>query len=258
MVAKRMIGLPEYRPLSRGGAENVAKQFAVIEKADAIFERVSHATESYRKYRLLPDYSQTKNALQMLSKSFSELQAFVAARERTLEPRLYGSLLRMLGEDLTYGALKRLIGERHVRVPWGKVEIEEYDDRTKLDRSGIAAEAGPILLVSFFRQMQSSVEASLASLPSRRRGRQLKHLFRRYLIIELADLYVWLFDEFPTSTMRTQKSKVRLFSEFCSAILTEMKIDLTGIKDDIDAGLRQAGYLRPRSPKRRYPLNSAE
>jgi hypothetical protein len=246
-----MVQKPEYRNLTRAAARRIANHFAISDQADVIFMDVTRAAQAFDQFRSLPDYSYTRETLQDLSKKLEDLRILIDSRARVLKPRLHGYLLRKLGEDLTYGALQRLVGEKHVLMPFGLVEIEEYDERTKLDRSGIAARAGPQLLVSFIGEMRERVEASLAAMPSKTPGRPIKHLFRRHLISQLAELYVWLFDEVPTSTMWSKRSKRRLFSEFCMGILVEMQIDVTGLRDDIDAGLREAGYLGPRSSRRR-------
>ena len=52
----------EYRPLTEEAAARVAKQFGIADHAGALFKLVTDATDSYEKYRLMPDLQQTKDA----------------------------------------------------------------------------------------------------------------------------------------------------------------------------------------------------
>jgi hypothetical protein len=86
--------------------------------------------------------------------------------------------------------------------------------------------------------MLKQVEDSLRQLGPPARGRRLKHLFRLYLIMELAKLYEWLFERRPTSTTHGK------FTKFCLAILYEMNFDVTGIEDAIAEALQREGYIK--------------
>jgi hypothetical protein len=232
---------PEYRPFKPEAAARIAKKFGVIEHEDVIYKRVAHATETYARYRNLPDYNHTKDALEKLERSLREIAKLVAKHKRTLKQPLFGTLLRYVGEVLTYEAIEELTGQPARK--WSffryKVDTENYDQQTKLERSILAAEAGPTIIVSIFQEMQARVQTSLISVKrAGGRGRRIKHLFRLFLIIELAELYEWLFEKRPTSTAQGD------FSRFCVAVLEEMDFDLTGIEAAIPIGLKRARYIK--------------
>lgn len=98
-----------YRPITLEGATRVAVQFGTPH-SEALFKVVAGVTESYEKFLLMPDMAQQKHALDRLSKALERTATVVVKRQRALEDTLHGSLLRGLGELLTYRGIERLIG----------------------------------------------------------------------------------------------------------------------------------------------------
>jgi hypothetical protein len=78
-------------------AARIAEEFKVIDHTDVIFKNVAQATETYKRYRKLPDYHQTKDALEKFEKSLREVAKLGAKHKRTLEQPLFGTLLRYSG-----------------------------------------------------------------------------------------------------------------------------------------------------------------
>jgi hypothetical protein len=52
----------EYQDFTPEAAARIAEEFKVIDHTDVIFKNVAQATETYKRYRKLPDYHQTKDA----------------------------------------------------------------------------------------------------------------------------------------------------------------------------------------------------
>jgi hypothetical protein len=230
---------PEYRPFTKDAAFRIAKDFEFVGQEDTLFRLITRATESYQRYRLLPSFEHTKDALEKLRKGLGDSAKIAAKQKRVLESPLYGTLLRQLGELLTYEGIEKLGGRRIFKfggLP-GDVLPEDLDELTRLDRSICAAEAGPKLLVSLLNEMHAAVQVSLASMAPQRRGRRIKHFFRQAMIAEFARTYEWLFEKRPTSTPHGR------FSDFCRAILQEMECDLTGLEKAIPSESSEFPYL---------------
>jgi hypothetical protein len=231
---------PEYCSLTREAATQIAKEFAVVEHAEAIFSTVTRAEDAYRRFRLRPNYYQVRDALENLAKPLRQVTRAATQYQDTLAQALFDTLLRRWGELLTDEAIYELSG-KHVIIPphvQGISDPDEFEFHRRLHRSVTAAQAGGRLLVPFFQEMLKQVEDSLRQLGPPARGRRLKHLFRLYLIMELAKLYEWLFERRPTSTTHGK------FTKFCLAILYEMQFDVTGIEDAIAEALQREGYIK--------------
>lgn len=230
----------EYRSFTRKAATRVAKDFDVAKYAEVIFSTVVRATDAHERFRLRPDYYRVRNALEALATPLRKATRAATKYQDTLAQALFGTLLRRWGELLSADAIYELSG-KHVIIPPHVRAIsdpDEFEARARLYRSSAAAQAGVKLLVPFFKEMLKGVEDSLRQLGPPARGRRLKHLFRLYLIMELARLYEWLFERRPTSTTHGN------FTKFCLAILQEMQFDLTGVEDQIAEALQREGYIR--------------
>lgn len=230
----------EYRPLTREAAAQLTRELGIVEHADVLFNVISRATATYKRFRSQADRHQTQDALSKLAKVLQEATQIIRKFQTTLHQPLYGTLLRRLGERLTYEAIEQLSGKYVPRalIVTDELDVADFDEQTRLDRSVAVAEAGPKIFVSLLGELQSKVEESLDSVAPLRRGRPAKHLFREFLIGELAQLYQWLFDLRPTSTAQGK------FTKFCVAVLQEMQFDLTGIEDAIAVTLKRLGYIR--------------
>lgn len=231
---------PEYRSFTQEAATRVAKEFEVAEHAEVIFSTVKRATDAHKHFRIRPDYNRNRHALEALAKSLHQATHVVTKYQTTLAQALYGTLSRRLGELLTGEAVYELSGKQVIVPPHVRAisDPDEFEACARLYRSGTAAEAGAKLLVPFFEELLKQVEDSLKIMGPPARGRRLKHLFRLYLIMELARLYEWLFERRPTSTTHGN------FTKFCLAILHEMQFDLTGVEDQIAEALQKEGFIR--------------
>jgi hypothetical protein len=210
------------------------------EHAKVIFSTVTRAIDTHKRFRLRPDYYRVRSALEKLAKPLQQATRAATSYQTTLAQALYGTLLRRWGELLTAEGIYELSG-KHVIIPPHVRAIADPDDfeaRARLHRSGAAAEAGGKLLVPFFEEMLKQVEDSLRQLGPPARGRRLKHFFRLYLIMELAELYEWLFERPPRSTANGK------FTKFCLEILHEMQIDDTVVEDAIAEALQRTGYIK--------------
>jgi hypothetical protein len=107
---------PEYRSLTREAAARVAKEFGVAEHAEVIFTTVTRATDAYKRFRLRPDYSRARNALEALAKPLRQVTRAATKYKATPAQALYGTLLRRWGELLTANAIYELSG-KHVVIP---------------------------------------------------------------------------------------------------------------------------------------------
>jgi hypothetical protein len=225
----------EYRPFTQAAAAQIAKEFDVTEHAGVIFKRVTGAANAYKRFRSRPNYQQVRNALEELAKPLRQATRAATKYRATLAKALHGTLLRRWGELFTDEAIYELSGE-YVDIPPHVRAISDPDDfktRVRLYRSVAASQAGGKLLVPFFQEMLTQVEHSLTQLGPPARGRRIKHLFRLYLIMELAELYEWLFELRPTSTANGK------FTKFCLAILDEMQFDTSGVEDAIADALKR-------------------
>ena len=229
----------EYRPFTREAAARVAKEFGLAGNEHVLLKIITRATQSYERYRLMPDYHQRKDGLQKLSKAVRDVAMVAAKHQRELELPLHATLLRRLGELLTYEAIEKLLGSYVARqpIPARERKWEDHHEQTRLDRSILASEAGPKLLVALFREMQSAIDDTLADVPRSKAGRRTKHLYRQFIITVLAEDYEWFFDKRPTSTAKSN------FSNFCRAILEELGCELRGFEKAIPVALKKARLL---------------
>lgn len=231
-----------YRPFTREASARVAKQFKISDQAEALFKLVVGAIENYEKFLLMPDLSQQKEALVQLSKALGKAATVAVKHEKALEDTLHGSLLRGLGELLTYQGIERLldcpVARPVIRKPF--TSGDKYEKETELDRGASAAGAGPKLLIALLQDMKSNTDLMLGRARQNRGGRQPKDLLRDSLIYELAKHYNWFFGKPPTS------SATGHFASFCRAVLGEMKHDMTGLDKAIENIFAREGRSVPR------------
>lgn len=242
----------EYCPFTREAAARVAKEFGIEEGQETLFKLVTGMSETYERYRLMPDYQQRKDALKKLRKAVHEVARVAAKHQRALEFPLEMTLLpRLLGELLTYEGIEKLLGRRVTRrpLPPAKASWDDYDERTRLDRSIHASRAGPKLLISLLGEMRSAIDQPLASGPPHKGGHPIKHLYRHAIAMELAMHYHWFFEEYPTTAPTGQ------FARFCVAVLNELECDTTGFEKTLpdildDAATNFVPNYSPRSRRR--------
>jgi hypothetical protein len=152
---------------------------------------------------------------------------------------------------LTYEGIEKLLGRRVTRrpLPPAKASWDDYDERTRLDRSIHASRAGPKLLISLLGEMRSAIDQPLASGPPHKGGHPIKHLYRHAIAMELAMHYHWFFEEYPTTAPTGQ------FARFCVAVLNELECDTTGFEKTLpdildDAATNFVPNYSPRSRRR--------
>ena len=243
----------EYRPFTEEGSARVAKAFGIFDWRDVLFKIVSGMTKSYERYLLLPDDQQMKDALSKLSAAIGEAASITRLNGRPLQPPLEGSLLRRLGELLTYEALEELTGKAVVRTQpvATRFETPDPDANSRIDRSVFAAQAGPQLLVALFDHMKQAVDDTIAKGRKNAGGRPTKHLYRHMIMYELARNHEWFFGKPPTSTTTGH------YARFCKAVLEELECDTTGFEKAVPRVLKDMGIFPQRrlsaTPKRRSP-----
>ncbi len=230
----------EYRPFTPEAAARVAKQFGIVDYEGALFQLVTGATDSYEKYRLMPDLQQRKSALEKLSTALGDLVSVAAKHQRELEPSLWLTLLPRLGELLTYQGIEELLNERVARglTPAAMAGREATEEQTRLNRSVTASEAGPKLFTALLKEMQLAIDDALKFARQNQGGRPPKHLLRHTVISVLGRYYSWFFDKYPTS------SATGHFAKFCCAVLQELECDLGGVERAIPCILKRARLLR--------------
>lgn len=218
-----------YHPFTPEAAVRVAKQFGISGHADDLFKLVTRATESYEKFLLMPNLQQKKDALEKLSKAVRAVAVIATRHEKALELPLYDTLLRRLGELLTYQGIERLLDKPVPRkpIPMSMVGGDGYDEQTEFDRSAAASEAGPKLLIALLREMQIATDDALKFARQDTGGRPPKHLLRHSLIYELAKRYHWLFGKPPTSSPTGQ------FAAFCRVIFEVLQYEEKGLEKAI-------------------------
>ncbi len=230
-----------YRPFSLEAAARVADQFEISDQADALLKLVTGATESYERLLLMPDMSQQKDALEKMSKALGKAATVAIKHQRALEDTLHGSLLRGLGELLTYRGIERLIDCPVARPVIGETFTsgKQYEEETEFDRSVAAAGAGPKLLIALLQDMKLNADQVLERARQNRGGRQPKDLLRDSLIYELATRYSWFFGKPPTT------SATGHFAGFCRAILGELQHDQSGLEKAIENIFAREGRFQP-------------
>ena len=236
----------EYRPLTEAGAARVTKEFGIEEQAHVLFKIVSAMTQSYERYKLTPNDQQMKDALSKLSAAIGEAASITRRHRRQLQPPLEGSLLRQLGELLTYEALEKLTGKPVVRTGFVAMRFQppDPDEQSRIDRSFFAVEAGLQLLVALFEQMKQAVDDTIEKGRTNVGGRPIKHLHRRMIMYELARQHKWFFDKPPTSGTTGH------FARFCRAVLDELRCDMTGFNKAVPQALKGIGIFGGRRPPR--------
>jgi hypothetical protein len=177
---------PEYRPLTREAAAQIAQDFGVSEHADVIFTRVTGATDAQKRFLIRPNADQVRNALEELAKPLRRATRAATKHQTTLAKALYVTLLKSWGELLTADAIYELSGAYVIIPPHVQAisDRDEFEAQARLHRSIAAAQAGGKLLVPFFEEMLKQVEDSLRQLGPPASGRRLKHLFRLCLIMD--------------------------------------------------------------------------
>lgn len=241
----------EYRPFTQEAAARVTEEFGIEGKEDTLFKLVTETTHNYERYRRSPDHHQRKEALDNLRNAVGQAARVATKYERTLVDSLEMNLLRRLGELLTYEGIEKLLGHYVGRQPVPPAERiwEDYEERTKLDRSIHAARAGPKLLVELFKEMESAI-GDLHTAPKSKGGRPIKHLYRHLVAADLARHYHWLFDDKrPTSTNDGH------FAKFCLAVFYELECNTTGFEASLpdildDASTHLMPYRGPRSRRK--------
>ena len=254
----------EYRPFTKEGAARVAKEFEISEQRDVLFNIVGAMTQSYERYKQLPDHRQMKDALSDLSAAIAEVASIARQYDRQLRPPLEGSVLRLLGELLTYEALERLTGRTLSKTHPVATRFQpaDPDANSLIERSVFAAQAGPSLLIALLEQLKGSIDDMLDKGKEDAGGRPTKHLYRHMIMYELARNHAWFFGKAPTSTTTGH------YARFCKAVLEELECDMTGfyqalprVLNDIgifpkrqaaiDPGAQSAGVACPNPPSRR-------
>lgn len=229
-----------YRPFTMEAAKRIAAVFEISPHSEALFKVVTGATESYEKFLLMPDMSQQKVALEKLSKALGRASTVAIKHQRALEDPLDGSLVRGLGELLTYRGIERLTGP--VARPVVRETFttgDDYEKRSEFDRSATAAGAGPRLLIALLQDMKGHTDQILMRGRQDRGGREPKDLLRTSLIDELARHYSWFFDSPPTS------SATGSFTNLCRAILDELGLDQTGLEKAIENEFAREDWSKP-------------
>lgn len=230
-----------YCPFTLEAAARVANQFEIADQADNLLKLVTGVAANYEKFLLMPDMSQQKDALEKLSKALGRAATVAIKHQRALEDALDGSLLRGLGELLTYRGIERLIGP--VARPVIKETFiggDDYEKHSELDRSATAAGAGPKLLIALLQEMKSNTDEVLMRGRRNQGGREPKNLFRMSLIEELAKHYSWFFDRPPTS------SATGPFANLCRALLSELGLDQVGLEKAIENAFAREIRSKPR------------
>jgi len=234
----------KYLPFTRDAAVRVARQFGIADQADALFKLIILTTENYERYRLMPDYHQRKDALQKLRSAVSEVALVAAKHERALELSLHGTLLRRLGELLSYGGIRGLLDSPMPGRPWCPEEEgwEDFPEKSRLDRSVEASQAGPKLLIGLFREMLAELDDALKGFPTHTGGKPTKYPYREVIIAALGWDFRQLFGKRPTST-GTGK-----FAKFCKAVLQELEVELDGFEDALPKAMKKGGLLPKKKP----------
>ncbi len=234
----------KYLQFTREAAARVARQFEIADQANALFKLVTVTTENYERYRQMPDYHQRKDALQRLRSAVSEAAAVVCKYERALELSLHDTLLRRLGELLSYGGIRGLIDKPVPTRPIRPEEAgwEDFPEKSRFERSVAASRAGPKLLIGLFREMLVELDDALRGFPVHSGGKPTKHPYREVIIAALGWDYQWFFGKRPTSTPTGQ------FSKFCQAVLLELGYELEGFEDALPKAMKKARLLQKKKP----------
>jgi len=236
----------EYRPFTREGAARVAKAFEISEQREVLFDIVTAMTQNYERFKLRPDGHQMKQALSKLAAAIDNAASITRRHSRQLRSPLESSPLRLLGELLTYEALERLTGKRLIRTHRNATRFQSEDEHSRSERSFLAAQAGPRLLVALLEQMKQAVDETLVRIKSNAGGRPTKHLYRHMIMYELAQNHQWLFGKYPTSTATGH------YARFCKAVLEELSCDTTGLEKAVPRVLKDLGIF----PRRGLPSDA--
>ena len=229
------------------------KEFGISEQREVLFNIVTAMTQTYERFKLRPDEQQMKQALSKLSAAIDNAASIARRHSRQLQSPLEGSLLRVLGELLTYEALERLTGKRLVRTSpiATRFQPADPDEHSRMERSFLAAQAGPRLLVALLEQMKRSIDGTLVRAKANAGGRPTKHLYRHMIMYELARNHEWFFGKHPTTAPTGH------YARFCKAVLDELECDTTGFERAVPRVLKDMGIFPRRElsakPKRTTP-----